>query len=277
VRFGVLGTLFVSADEAAAVPTAAKQRRLLALLLFNANQIVPMSDCVEELWDDHPPSSCIATLQTYVMQLRRMLRQGCSPTMASSERLLTRGRGYEFVACDHELDYLMFRERRQQGQRALAAGDEVTAVRSLAQALSLWRGPTLADVEPGPLLSIHITGVEESRLSLLQQRIEADLRLGRHHEIVSELSVLTRKYPLHENLTQLFMIALYRAGRKVDALHVFHRLRQMLSDELGLRPSPPFCRLHEAMLADDPSLEAPPVHREREPSLSHNGWAGHAC
>lgn len=264
MRYGVLGTLFVSDDEAAAIPTAAKQRRLLALLLFNANQVVSVSECIEELWDDNPPASAIATLQTYVMQIRRLLRRGRWPAMAAADRLLTRPRGYELVAREDELDCLMFVDRMRRGRKALAADDDVAAARLLSQALSLWRGPAIADVEPGPLLSVQITGIEESRLSVLQQRIEADLRLGRHQEMISELSVLTGKYPLHENLSRQFMIALYRGGRKVDALHVFHRLRQVLSDELGLSPSPPICRLHEAMLDDDPSLEAPCVHLHQE-------------
>jgi DNA-binding SARP family transcriptional activator len=264
VRYGVLGPLFVSHDEAAAIPTAAKQRRLLALLLFNANQVVSVSECVEELWDENPPVSAIATLQTYVMQVRRLLRRGRRPAIPAADRLLTRARGYELVAYDGELDCLIFRDRVQRGRKALAAGDDAAAAQLLGHALALWRGSAIADVEPGPLLSVQITGIEESRLSVLQQRIEADLRLGRHQEMISELSVLSGKYPLHENLSRQFMIALYRAGRKVDALHVFHRLRQVLSDELGLSPSPPICRLHEAMLADDPSLEAPsvPVYHE---------------
>lgn len=264
MRYGVLGPLFVSHDEAAAIPTAAKQRRLLALLLFNANRVVPVSECIEELWDENPPVSAIATLQTYVMQVRRLLRRGCRPAMPAADRLLTRARGYELVAYDGELDCLIFQDRVQRGRKALAAGDAAAAALLLGHALSLWRGSAIADVEPGPLLSVQITGIEESRLSVLQQRIEADLRLGRHQEMISELSVLAGKYPLHENLNRQFMIALYRAGRKVDALHVFHRLRQVLSDELGLNPSPPICRLHEAMLADDPSLEAPSVPLYRE-------------
>jgi SARP family transcriptional regulator, regulator of embCAB operon len=272
VRYGVLGTLFVSPEEAVAVPTAAKQRRLLALLLFNANQIVSVSECVEELWECDPPPSAVPTLQTYIMQLRRLLRKGRRPLMKSSERLVTRGRGYEIVVNDDEFDCLVFRDRVQRGRKALAAGDNLAAARLLSQALSSWRGPALADVEPGPLLSVQVTGIEECRLSVLQQRIEADLRLARHHELISELSVLTGQHPLHENLNSQFMLALYRAGRKVDALHVFHRLRLVLSDELGLSPSPPIRRLHEAMLADDPSLEAPSVHLDRELSLGLGAW-----
>lgn len=257
MRFGILGPLFISTDEAARMPTAPKQRKLLALLLLNANQLVSVSECVEELWEYDPPASALATLQTYVMQLRRFLRTGAEPRLASMERLITRDRGYGIVTREGELDLAIYHDKLRQGQTALAMGDDRTAARVLRCALSLWRGSALSDVEPGPLLSIQLGGLEESRLGVLQQRIEADLRLGRHQELLGELSVLTRRQPLHENMHAQFMLALYRSGRQVDALQVFHRIRRVLADELGLSPSPVLQRLHEAMLSADPVLEAP--------------------
>ncbi|MER6331210.1 AfsR/SARP family transcriptional regulator [Streptomyces sp. NPDC001034] len=250
MRYGILGPLHVSSREAIHVPTAPKQRKLLSLLLLNAGRMVPVSDCVEELWGYSPPSSAVPTLQTYVMQLRRLLKEGADPRLPAAERLVTRDRGYELVMEEDELDRLVFRKLRARGLAALDAGDDCAASRLLGEALALWRGPALSDVQHGPLLAVQTTGMNECRLQVTQQRIEADLRLGRHHDLISELSVLTGAHPVNENLYYLFMVALYQVGRKVDALGVYHQLRRILSDELGLGPSPQIGRLHELLLAD---------------------------
>jgi DNA-binding SARP family transcriptional activator len=225
-------------------------------LLVNANRVVSVSDCIEELWEQNPPISAVATLQTYVMQLRRLFRATRDSRLPDG-RLITCDRGYSFVVQPTELDAQVFNERLQKGEAALAMADDRAAVRSLRSSLCLWRGPALVDVQAGPILAVRLAGLDELRLSVLQKRIEADLRLGAHHELLSELRVLTGQYPLHENLHAQFMLALYRSGRQVDALQVFGRLRRVLGSELGLAPSPQISRLHEAMLASDPLLEAP--------------------
>ncbi|MFG2041514.1 BTAD domain-containing putative transcriptional regulator [Dactylosporangium sp. NPDC048998] len=268
MKVGVLGPLLMCADQAIKVPTAPKQRQLLALLLLNANQVVPVSQCIEELWEYRPPASAVSTLHTYIMQLRRMLRGAPKDSPPGDpgggtgcvERLVTRDRGYLFVTRPGELDVDAFEDRLRDSRQALGAGDDAVAAAALRDALAVWRGPALVDIQPGPVLRTWIASLEESRLSTIERRIEVDLRLGRHQELIGELSALVERHPVHENLHAHLMLALYRSGRQVHALEVFTRLRTVLSEELGLEPSPALRRLHQAVLASDPVLDPPPVH-----------------
>lgn len=262
MKLGILGPLLLCADEAIRVPTAPKQRQLLALLLLNANQVVPVSQCIEELWEYHPPASAVSTLHTYIMQLRRALRLGREGEHGTgcAERLITRDRGYLFVSRQGELDVDTFEDRLRDSRQALSDGDDPAAAAALRDALAVWRGPALVDVQPGPVLRTWLASLEESRLSTIERRIEVDLRLGRHQELIGELSALVERHPVHENLHAHLMLALYRSGRQVHALEVFTRLRTVLSDELGLEPSPALRRLHQSILSFDPALDAPPVH-----------------
>lgn len=264
MKLGILGPLLLCAEEAIQVPTAPKQRQLLALLLLNANQVVPVSQCIEELWEYNPPASAVSTLHTYIMQLRRALRLGREPEHTTGTgcagRLITRDRGYLFVSRQGELDVDTFEDRLRDSRQALSDGDDPVAAAALRDALAVWRGPALVDVQPGPVLRTWLASLEESRLSTIERRIEVDLRLGRHQELIGELSALVERHPVHENLHAHLMLALYRSGRQVHALEVFTRLRTVLSDELGLEPSPALRRLHHAVLSFDPALDAPPVH-----------------
>ncbi|MFF5232901.1 BTAD domain-containing putative transcriptional regulator [Dactylosporangium sp. NPDC000521] len=260
MKLGVLGPLLLCADGAIKVPTAPKQRQLLALLLLNANQVVPVSQCIEELWEYNPPASAVSTLHTYIMQLRRILRLGNERDTTCAGRLVTRDRGYLFVSRQGELDVDAFEDRLRDSRQALTDGDDPAAAAALRDALAVWRGPALVDVQPGPVLRTWLASLEESRLSTIERRIEVDLRLGRHQELIGELSALVERHPVHENLHAHLMLALYRSGRQVHALEVFTRLRTVLSDELGLEPSPALRRLHQAVLSFDPALDAPPVH-----------------
>nr|WP_255355419.1 MULTISPECIES: AfsR/SARP family transcriptional regulator [unclassified Amycolatopsis] len=238
------------------VPSARKQRQLLALLLLNSNQVVPVTECIEELWGQNPPASALSTLQTYVMQLRKAFRGSKRiDSMSMRSLLVTKDRGYLFKVRDGELDLHVFESCAREGRVALSNGKLVDAAALFRRALGLWRGPALVDVEPGPMLRSWLNGIEEYRLSTLEQRIEADLGLGKHHELLSELSLLVGQQPLHESLHAQFMVALYRSGRPAHALEVYHRLRRALDDELGLDPSPRMRRLQQAILSADPALE----------------------
>ncbi|MEU4743971.1 AfsR/SARP family transcriptional regulator [Actinosynnema sp. NPDC023658] len=259
MKIGVLGPLHLSDGTVVCTPRAPKQRQVLALLLMNANSTVSVGDFIEELWEYNPPSSAVQTLQTYIMQLRKILSAGGGRSTGRAARLVTRDAGYEFAADVDELDIDVFARLTRAANRCMAEGEHDRASRLFAQALDLWRGPALADVRTGPVLRARLVGLVESRLSALEQRIEADLKLGRHHALLSELSVLVERHPMHENLYAQFMLALYRSGRPAQALAVYGRLRRVLTDELGLEPSPPMRRLHEAVLAADPVLD-PPVY-----------------
>ena len=256
MQFGILGPIFVRDGEDCITPSAPKQRELLALLLFNAGQVMLAETCIDELWDERPPDSARTTLQTYVLHLRKSMSRaaGGSPRQARG-RLATCNGGYCLEVGDGELDLDVFRTRCAEGRTALRKGADHIGAELLGQALAVWRGPALVDVARGPLLNGYITGLEEQRINVLEQRIEADLRLGKHHELLGELSELVVQHPLNENVHAQFMLALYRSGRTAHALKVFREVRAMLRQEVGIDPSVRLRNLHEAILVEDPALE----------------------
>jgi DNA-binding SARP family transcriptional activator len=257
VKFGILGPLTMHDNGVPCLPTAPKQRQLMALFLVNANKFVPIETAVEELWEGRPPRTVVPTLQTYVLQIRRSL--AAAPTlgsMAAAHRILSTGnRGYFLMIPPGSLDLHEFEEAVAQGREAQRSGDDAEVSRRLRRALSLWRGPALGDVQVGPRLRAEIDRLEEARLSVLEKCLEAELRLGYHHDILSELSAAAAQHPLNENLQAMYMLALYRAGRQVRALEVYRHLRRCVAEELGLEPSVQLRRLHEAILNADRSLD----------------------
>jgi DNA-binding SARP family transcriptional activator len=269
VQFGVLGTLQLSVNGVSYLPSAPKPRQLLALLMLHANEVVSIGACTEELWGTRPPRTTISTLQTYVLQIRRMLRRVPETDHhgGGEEMLVTRDNGYQLKVPPDCYDRAVFERGVLAGYRAAAVGDDLAASNALGQALNVWRGPALVDVQAGSVTATHLVGLEETRIAALEQRIEADLRLGRHHGMLGELSTLVRKYPTYENLHAQFMLALYRSGRQAKALEVFRELRGELAGELGIEPSHRMQRLHNAILSADPALEAP---RQSGPVLSRD-------
>ncbi|GGV64813.1 hypothetical protein GCM10010277_71610 [Streptomyces longisporoflavus] len=256
VEFSVLGPLRMNERGESYTPTAPKQRQLLTLLLLNANQVVSTNTCIEELWENSPPNSALSTLQSYILQLRRSLRRVPRIGSLQAARLIleTRDGGYLLAVRGDELDTNRFWALVREGRAALHH-DDVRASACLSEALLLWQGAALSDVQRGPVLRAHLVGLEEERTSVQEQRIGADLRLGRHQELLGELSRLTAKYPMHESLHAQFMLALHRTGRRTQALEVLRRLSTVLREELGLDPSPRVRRLHQAILAGDPALD----------------------
>jgi DNA-binding SARP family transcriptional activator len=252
VEIGILGPLTVRARGGLrkAVPTAPKPRQLLALLAARAGTVVPMDVLVDELWGSEPPRSALTAVRTYIVQLRQSLAGTLRTGTADVARdvLPFAGWGYRLVADPDRVDAGVFARHAEQGRRALLAGDPERASVLLHGALRLWRGPALADVRIGSHLLAHRTTLEELRLSVVEQRVEADLRLGRHHQLLGELTELAARYPLHENLHSLFIIALYRDGRADQALGAFELLRENLREELGIDPSPRVRSLHNAIV-----------------------------
>jgi SARP family transcriptional regulator, regulator of embCAB operon len=256
----VLGPLLVTAGDRSATPTAPKPRSVLALVLLNADQTVPLAALTRELWGDRPPASALATLQTYVLHLRKLLSAALAvpPAVVTESVLLTRPGGYLFrTGCD-DFDLHRYEQLAAAGRRGLAAGENGLAADLLTAAQELWRGSALADVRAGPLLEPQLKRLEESRLATVEQGIEARLRLGRHHELLSELSGMLAQYRLHENLHAQFMLALHRSGRRQEALQVFQQLRVTMREELGLEPCRRLHVLQQAILCDDPALEVAP-------------------
>lgn len=224
----VLGSLVVRHREGSLTPTAAKPRTVLAMLAMHANDVVPVKALVDELWGDAAPRSARTTVQTYVVQLRKLtaVALGNPPdvaTRSAKQILATVPGGYMLSSPDDQVDVRRFEQQASAGHRAREHGDFEEASKRFADALSSWRGPALADIQTGPHLSVETTRLEEARLNALYCRIEADLRLGRHHELLSELAALVARHRTHEGLCAHLMLALYRSGRRCEALDIYHR------------------------------------------------------
>ncbi|MFJ8546493.1 BTAD domain-containing putative transcriptional regulator [Streptomyces sp. NPDC093586] len=267
----VLGALSVRENGVSVTPTAPKPRQVLALLALHADQVVPVATLIDELWGDRPPRSARTTLQTYVLQLRELIAAAVERDPENAARrsakdvLVTSPGGYLLNASGGTIDVCQFEQLAGMGYRAMDAGDFTGAARQLGDALSLWTGSALADVQTGPQLEMEAKRLEESRLCALDQRIEADLRLGRHRELLGELTVLVRRYRTHENLHGQFMLALHRSGRRSEALEVYQRLRTALVRELGLEPSAGLRRMQRSILMSgpEPVLGQPAAGGER--------------
>ncbi|QKW05002.1 AfsR/SARP family transcriptional regulator [Streptomyces sp. NA04227] len=253
----VLGALNAEVNGTSIVPTASKPRQVLALLALHCGQIVPVSTLMEEIWGTDLPPSSLTTLQTYILQLRRMLRTAMGPETpnAAKDVLATRYGGYLLQRPAETVDVYRFEHLAGQGQRAFENGEDTHAATLLHDALDLWEGPALVDVRTGPVLQIEVMRLEQCRLIARERRIDAELRLGRHVELIAELSDLIARHPQHEGLHSQAMVALYRSGRQASALSLYRRLRQRLIDELGVEPSPQLQRMHQAMLNVDPRLD----------------------
>ncbi|MFD9797096.1 BTAD domain-containing putative transcriptional regulator [Streptomyces sp. NPDC059070] len=259
----VLGALSVRKNGLSIAPTARKPRQVLALLALHADSVVPLATLAEELWDDAPPRSARTTVQTYVMQLREVIGEALArrdgERRTAKDVLVTLPGGYrlETDAAEGRVDFREFERRATAGHRAMDAGDHTGAARLLREALALWSGPALGDVHRGCRIRPETERLEESRLAALDRRIEADLHLGRHRELLSELTLLVSRHPLHETLHGQFMLALHRSGRRSEALDVYQRLRATLVAQSGLEPSAALGRLQMAILAARPGVPLP--------------------
>jgi len=271
VDIDVLGALAVRENGVSVTPTAPKPRQVLALLALHADRVVPVASLMEELWGQRPPRSARTTLQTYVLQLRELISAAlvhdapAGVPRSAKDVLVTSPGGYLLSTSGGASDVREFELLAGRGYRAMDAGDFTGAARQLREALALWTGSALADVHAGVQLEMHQRRLEETRLCALDQRIEADLRLGRHRELLGELTVLVSRYRTHENLHGQFMLALHRSGRRSEALEVYQRLRAALVRELGLEPSAGLRRLQRSILMahPEPQLEAPRAGGER--------------
>ncbi|MEU9032549.1 AfsR/SARP family transcriptional regulator [Streptomyces sp. NPDC048383] len=264
----VLGALAVRENGVSITPTAAKPRQVLALLALHADQVVPVAALIEELWGTEPPRSARTTLQTYVLQLRALIATALKETDGTrtpKDVLVTLPGGYMLNSAGGTSDVREFDRLAGLGYRAMDAGDAAGAARLLREALSLWSGPAFADVHGGVQLDMETRRLEETRLCALDQRIEADLKLGRHRELLAELTVLASRYRIHENLHGQFMLALHRSGRRGEALSVYQRLRATLVRELGIEPSAALRSLQRSILMTGPENPAavPAAARKR--------------
>jgi DNA-binding SARP family transcriptional activator/streptogramin lyase len=230
IEFGILGPFEASRGGQPLAIGAGKQR------------------LIDALWGERPPPSALNSVHIYISQLRKALGDG---------RLETRGRGYRLALEPEQLDLGRFERLLGNGRELLASGDAARAAKTLREALSLWRGPPLADVASEPFAHAEIARLEELRVAALEERIDADLTLGRHAELVPELERLVREHPLRERLRAQLMLALYRSGRHSEALEAYQQARKLLSTELGLEPGRALRELEAAILRQDAKLDPP--------------------
>jgi len=243
MEFRILGPLEVIDGGRPLAIRRGKEQALLAYMLLHANEVVPSGRLIDVLWDERPPPTASKILQNAVSHLRRQLGDG---------RLLTRGPGYVLRVGAGELDAQDFERLAKEGRGA--------------EALSLWRGPPLLELQDERFVDEARRRFEELRLRAVENRIDDDLDAGRHAELLPELEQLAAEHPLHERTQGQLMRALYGAGRQADALEAYRQARRTLSAELGLEPGPQLQELERKILTQDPELAPATPPRRKPPS-----------
>ncbi|WP_370350376.1 BTAD domain-containing putative transcriptional regulator [Catenulispora sp. EB89] len=247
-RFNVLGPLHVFGDRLVPI-TARRQQIVLALLLLNGNRTVPLETLVDALWDHCPPVTARAQVQTCVSALRRALLSA-----GLGERIHLRGGGYDISVGPAELDLLVFERLMAAGRTAAAANRPAQARAAFREALALWRGEPLAGIDSDAIQG-HKVRIGERRVEAIEECIDSELRLGRHHEVVGEISTMVAEHPLRERLVKQLMTALHQCGRRAEALAVYRNVRQQFVEELGLEPGHLVSRAHQEILNGSPVAE----------------------
>jgi class 3 adenylate cyclase/predicted ATPase len=245
MEFRILGPLEVHDERRQIALGGPKQCALLGVLLLHANESISSERLVDELWGDQPPARAHKLVQGYVSALRKLL---------GPARVVTRSPGYLVRVEPGELDALEFERLVAEARTALEPLDKAERLR---EALELWRGSALAGLRLEAFAAREAERLDEQRLATLLERIEVDLELGRHTEVVGELEALVAAHPLQERLRALLMLALYRSGRQADALELYRATRKLLADELGLDPSLELQRLERLVLTHDSELDPP--------------------
>ena len=247
MRYEIMGPLCVGDDTGKHSIGARKIQVFLTVLLVRADHIVSVDQLMEEIWGEHPPRRASAGIHVYVSQIRKFLHR---PDRAESP-LVTMAPGYLLRLGSDELDYRRFGQLVKRGREHAREKRHEPAAADFEAALALWRGPLLADMLCGPILEGFRTWLDEARLECVDMLIESQLLLGRHRELVSDLYQLTAEYPLREALHCHLMLALYRCGRRADALQVYHSARKTLNEMLGLEPCQDLQTLQRAILTSD--------------------------
>ena len=260
--FGLLGPLLVRDGARQVAVSAPRQRVLLATLLFSAGRVVSVDALAEMMWDARPPTGARGALHSAIQRLRTTLGPSGPALIA------TRPPGYVLQLGDGGFDVREFAVLAARGQAAVQAGAWAPAAGLLRDALGLWRGEALADVPSQLLRAREVPPLEDQRLEVLGARIDADLRLGRHGEVVAELRQLVAAHPLREHFHAQLMLALYRGGRQAGALAAYQDVRHVLAGELGVDPGPELRDLHQRILAADPGLLPGPGAQPAEPAAA---------
>jgi len=258
LQFRLLGSFEVSDGHRPLALGGFKQQAVLVILVLSANEVVSADRLVDELWRKDPPRQATGSLQAYVSNLRRALDPGRAPREASGV-LRTQGAGYLLAADPADIDAARFEQLAADGRVQLREGHPQAARVALADALTLWRGPALAEFRDESFAAGDAARLEELRIDALEARLAADLALGEHGAVVAELQRLVVDEPLREQLWAHLITALYRSGRQADALAAYERCRRTLVDRLGIEPNPALRQLQADVLAQAPSLDPAPA------------------
>ena len=251
MEFRILGPLEVVEDGNPVALGTLKERLVLGVLLLHANEFVSRERLIDDLWGEAPPPTARKAVNVYLSKIRKAL------SVAGVDPITTASGGYRLNVEPERLDATRMQVLVAEAKELVARGELEGAAEHFQEALSLWRGPTLAGLELESRGRDEIAQLDELRLSALMDRIDCDLALGRHEQALGELGVLVREHPLRERLRAQQMLALYRAGRQAEALDAYAEARRTLVDDLGIEPSEPLQRLQQAILRHDPALEAP--------------------
>jgi len=251
--FRILGPLEAQADSYPLPLPAGKQRTLLGVLLANPHRALAADELAALIWNGDGPDNPRATLYTHLTRLRQSLRR-CGAGAAGIVR--GSGGGYSISLVAVQLDLLVFRDKAERARRVLDGGDLESGTAGLREALSLWRGPVLPGLGSDRFRSAVAERIEEERIRALDRYNEAALALGRHGDLVAELRSLTREYPYHERFWQHLVLALYRSGRRVEALDAYREVATRLRTDMGMDPSPELEELHMTILRGAPSEAA---------------------
>jgi predicted ATPase/DNA-binding SARP family transcriptional activator len=254
--YRILGPLEVGLDGSAFTVKGRKPRALLALLLLHRNEVVPAERLIDDLWGENAPATAANSLQVYVSQVRKLVEG----------ELVREGRGYRLQVEPDRLDAERFERLSAEAASALGRRAYAEASELWLEALALWRGPPLVDVQYEAFAQAEIARLGELRLAAIEGRIEAELGLGRHDQVVGELEALVAENPLRERLRGQLMLALYRAGRQADALEAYQEARRVLLDDLGLEPGPELRELEQAILRQEEALSPRPLPESNIPT-----------
>jgi DNA-binding SARP family transcriptional activator len=253
VRLALLGELRLAVDGIDVPPLSPKARALVATLALRRGEAVSVALLNEELWPNLAPESARRVVQVRVAEVRKLLSR-----FSAADVLESVPSGYRLTIDPDGFDVECFARLLEEAERRRQAGDLARTIAALRAAVALWRGPALADAQGSPFLEAEAAELEESRLSAVEDRVDAELLDGGHHRLVPELGSLVAAHPLREGLWVQLVTALYRSGRQAEALRACTAARRMLAEEVGLEPGPALRAVEEAVRAQDPALSWSP-------------------
>ncbi|PFG97250.1 transcriptional regulator [Saccharopolyspora erythraea NRRL 2338] len=252
LEFGLLGPLHLEYRGRRIAVGGPRQRIVLAMLLLNPDRVVSIDRISEAIWNGRPPATARTQVAICVAELRKAFRSAGF----RDDVVLTSSPGYMLRRADHELDVLSFQARVAEARSLTARREFERATEAYDAALGLWRGRALCDISSA-VVEIEVERLQEQKLVVQEERTALHLQLGRHRELISELTTLVEEQPLREQTRAQLMLAQYRAGRRAEAMETFRQARRHFIDEIGLEPGPILQELHEAILSDDPSVRLP--------------------